>query len=111
LLSLRINLLKLWFYLRLYIFHYTTLFRSSSAPSRSVARRSCPLSAVSHCCTLTSIEWSASSLLANDSFTCARTRYFCDASSTFRSEEHTSELQSLAYLLCFLLLENKKTNM
>src|SRR5229473_3899040 len=26
-----------------------------------------------------------------------------------RSEEHTSELQSLAYLVCPLLLENKKT--
>src|SRR2546425_5098332 len=29
---------------------------------------------------------------------------FCDA----RSEEHTSELQSLAYLVCRLLLEKKK---
>src|SRR2546423_9962785 len=28
-----------------------------------------------------------------------------------RSEEHTSELQSLAYLVCRLLLEKKKTNM
>src|SRR5687767_14172233 len=28
--------------------------------------------------------------------------------STFRSEEHTSELQSLAYLVCRLLLEKKK---
>src|SRR5687767_15435220 len=27
----------------------------------------------------------------------------------FRSEEHTSELQSLAYLVCRLLLEKKKT--
>src|SRR2546425_9748556 len=27
-----------------------------------------------------------------------------------RSEEHTSELQSLAYLVCRLLLEKKKTN-
>src|SRR2546425_2506544 len=29
---------------------------------------------------------------------------------TFRSEEHTSELQSLAYLVCRLLLEKKKKN-
>src|SRR2546425_6590094 len=29
-------------------------------------------------------------------------------SSTLRSEEHTSELQSLAYLVCRLLLEKKK---
>src|SRR2546425_11444318 len=28
--------------------------------------------------------------------------------STYRSEEHTSELQSLAYLVCRLLLEKKK---
>src|SRR2546425_2270548 len=29
----------------------------------------------------------------------------------FRSEEHTSELQSLAYLVCRLLLEKKKPNL
>src|SRR5687767_15237277 len=29
---------------------------------------------------------------------------------TIRSEEHTSELQSLAYLVCRLLLEKKKKN-
>src|SRR3989441_8184368 len=29
-------------------------------------------------------------------------------SATMRSEEHTSELQSLAYLVCRLLLEKKK---
>src|SRR2546425_7439120 len=31
------------------------------------------------------------------------------SSRTSRSEEHTSELQSLAYLVCRLLLEKKKT--
>src|SRR2546425_9246674 len=31
------------------------------------------------------------------------------ASASSRSEEHTSELQSLAYLVCRLLLEKKKT--
>src|SRR5205823_15080258 len=31
--------------------------------------------------------------------------------STNRSEEHTSELQSLAYLVCRLLLEKKKTHL
>src|SRR5205823_11459605 len=31
-------------------------------------------------------------------------------SETRRSEEHTSELQSLAYLVCRLLLEKKKNN-
>src|SRR2546423_11253124 len=32
------------------------------------------------------------------------------AAVSARSEEHTSELQSLAYLVCRLLLEKKKTN-
>src|SRR2546425_7457531 len=32
-----------------------------------------------------------------------------DPMSELRSEEHTSELQSLAYLVCRLLLEKKKT--
>src|SRR2546423_6868860 len=33
-----------------------------------------------------------------------------DGAEEERSEEHTSELQSLAYLVCRLLLEKKKTN-
>src|SRR5687767_5733790 len=33
-----------------------------------------------------------------------------DVNSGYRSEEHTSELQSLAYLVCRLLLEKKKNN-
>src|SRR3989441_2361704 len=37
------------------------------------------------------------------SFTCAE-----DSPAPERSEEHTSELQSLAYLVCRLLLEKKK---
>src|SRR2546423_11950618 len=32
------------------------------------------------------------------------------ARAVFRSEEHTSELQSLAYLVCRLLLEKKKSS-
>src|SRR3712207_8136462 len=37
---------------------------------------------------------------------------FCSASSTlaFRSEEHTSELQSRQYLVCRLLLEKKNVH-
>src|SRR2546425_3853286 len=33
-----------------------------------------------------------------------------DRRAALRSEEHTSELQSLAYLVCRLLLEKKKTS-
>src|SRR3989441_9758351 len=36
------------------------------------------------------------------------TRSFLGLHYTDRSEEHTSELQSLAYLVCRLLLEKKK---
>src|SRR6185437_17178504 len=36
-------------------------------------------------------------------------RHLCSNRSC-RSEEHTSELQSLAYLVCRLLLEKKKKN-
>src|SRR5687767_15474537 len=36
--------------------------------------------------------------------------YSVTITNYLRSEEHTSELQSLAYLVCRLLLEKKKTN-
>src|SRR5687767_15490937 len=66
------------------LFPYTTLFRSS-ARSRSTpsARRPFPC----HRCSARCRSWAA---------------------SNGRSEEHTSELQSLAYLVCRLLLEKKK---
>src|SRR2546425_13088923 len=35
-------------------------------------------------------------------------RAVLDGNTNLRSEEHTSELQSLAYLVCRLLLEKKK---
>src|SRR5205823_10489285 len=38
----------------------------------------------------------------------ANGRCSADAGQIWRSEEHTSELQSLAYLVCRLLLEKKK---
>src|SRR3989441_9291727 len=38
----------------------------------------------------------------------APARSFLLAAAVVRSEEHTSELQSLAYLVCRLLLEKKK---
>src|SRR5258705_9605140 len=47
----------------------------------------------------------------NKSRFCARGRLSESSSSlrkSFRSEEHTSELQSLRHLLCRLLLEKKK---
>src|SRR2546423_2006279 len=67
------------------LFPYTTLFRSRSATASNASTR---------CSTGTghptpSPWWRPG---------CCRTR----------SEEHTSELQSLAYLVCRLLLEKKK---
>src|SRR5229473_5266175 len=63
----------------IYTLPYTTLFRSSAIrPSRCPHRRS------------------------------AAPAICPPRSSCTRSEEHTSELQSLAYLVCRLLLEKKK---
>src|SRR2546423_11239844 len=63
------------------LFPYTTLFRSNSVLTGSSGPPStqpCP------------------------------TPKFCGSPRSSRSEEHTSELQSLAYLVCRLLLEKKK---
>src|SRR5438093_5124562 len=68
------------------LFPYTTLFRSdatSAGPTRRVARADCALS--------------RSVAVAG-----------ADGIDVSRSEEHTSELQSLTNLVCRLLLEKKK---
>src|SRR2546423_7690050 len=72
------------------LFPYTTLFRSAaftSFPEMTDPLPTCP-SACPH---------NSSATRANSTESSAR-----------RSEEHTSELQSLAYLVCRLLLEKKK---
>src|SRR2546425_7957207 len=68
------------------LFPYTTLFRSRSAHPRTRAE---------------------SCALAGRATDRRAGRWFPGGSSR-RSEEHTSELQSLAYLVCRLLLEKKK---
>src|SRR2546423_10703751 len=70
------------------LFPYTTLFRSRSSPR---ARTRFPRKGVR------SRNSSALSAPAEGGMRAQR-----------RSEEHTSELQSLAYLVCRLLLEKKK---
>src|SRR2546425_9592187 len=73
------------------LFPYTTLFRSVCE------RRSWPFSRPGRVTTVTGF--------------CAPTIFSGGGSSAAvdpRSEEHTSELQSLAYLVCRLLLEKKK---
>src|SRR2546425_2573716 len=72
------------------LFPYTTLFRSIR-PRNSRAATATPNRA--------RLRRPAECVLS------ARHRI---ASTNLRSEEHTSELQSLAYLVCRLLLEKKK---
>src|SRR3989442_10033319 len=67
------------------LFPYTTLFRSSWARSSAKRRTS--------------------------SGSCRRTRRSQGLDRRFRSEEHTSELQSRPHLVCRLLLEKKKKNL
>src|SRR5205823_13835085 len=61
-------------------------------------------------CVVLSLARSATARRASNGSTCT----ICSASSRLaghsrsRSEEHTSELQSLAYLVCRVLLEKKK---
>src|SRR2546423_9539751 len=50
----------------------------------------------------------ATNLLLKDLRSCWSDRTWPNAPGGSRSEEHTSELQSLAYLVCRLLLEKKK---
>src|SRR5687767_15484301 len=68
------------------LFPYTTLFRSCSRPGLRP-----PPSARGGC-----------------AGACRSTPPRCTRGGVDRSEEHTSELQSLAYLVCRLLLEKKK---
>src|SRR5438045_6759257 len=87
------------------LFPYTTLFRSmittppqlwltSATPPSALARRLSPA--------LTKPPTRAATAPP------ARRRLLCMTPSRQRSEEHTSELQSLRHLVCRLLLEKKK---
>src|SRR2546425_6564928 len=77
------------------LFPYTTLFRSRPSSRRPRLRplmgRTCAPSRISAGTYATTHRWAAG-FPRNER----------------RSEEHTSELQSLAYLVCRLLLEKKK---
>src|SRR5438093_7795860 len=76
---------------RFTLFPYTTLFRSNSAATRATpaapSRARTPASAAS-----APIAWASAAASRGGT----------------RSEEHTSELQSLTKLVCRLLLEKKK---
>src|SRR2546425_9678428 len=79
------------------LFPYTTLFRSQLEQARADLETA---QANLRQAQITADRWQA--LLETDSVSKQETDQ--------RSEEHTSELQSLAYLVCRLLLEKKKTS-
>src|SRR2546425_3995205 len=78
------------------LFPYTTLFRSPILQLRHHLRIS--LRAAKRCPRLAVPTQESEGL----------TEQLLDGAEEDRSEEHTSELQSLAYLVCRLLLEKKK---
>src|SRR2546425_9150012 len=84
------------------LFPYTTLFRSLSGRHRS---RHCPFPAPRH----TRRRRTAAPRSLESVRPCLSQRIGVNDAAADRSEEHTSELQSLAYLVCRLLLEKKKT--
>src|SRR5436853_2219297 len=82
------------------LFPYTTLFRSSN-PLALIAEitHRCPLHCV-YCSNPLELAAASSEL---------KTEGWLRVFNSERSEEHTSELQSLRHLVCRLLLEKKKT--
>src|SRR3989441_6901602 len=89
------------------LFPYTTLFRSKRMrrlvpESRTVVAWLRAAGGPPVGC-MASHDWA----LASHENNTAKTKRNCQRNE--RSEEHTSELQSLAYLVCRLLLEKKKT--
>src|SRR5687767_15713967 len=88
------------------LFPYTTLFRSVSGRRccGSRASRLAGAAAVESWVAVRGVEHGAA---RSADAACRRLGL---RAATSRSEEHTSELQSLAYLVCRLLLEKKKNN-
>src|SRR2546425_8123829 len=84
------------------LFPYTTLFRSRLATVPGF--ESCVVRFTTDIPHLT--NWGTPLLLGPGSILDAHSAH--ERISESRSEEHTSELQSLAYLVCRLLLEKKK---
>src|SRR5687767_15657335 len=83
------------------LFPYTTLFRSGrrTSPSRCPRPSAAPLART---------RGLSAPLVARSVADESRSSIPKSSLQRVRSEEHTSELQSLAYLVCRLLLEKKK---
>src|SRR3712207_8890637 len=76
------------------LFPYTTLFRSEIAKQVGVGA--------------VVFQELSNSRIKDYTFSWSRTLSFEGETGPYRSEEHTSELQSRQYLVCRLLLEKKK---
>src|SRR5687767_15383037 len=83
------------------LFPYTTLFRSREIVAVGQAMEQRIDDGLSPYRSYSRAEWAA---LRDD----MPMTLMSDEINRLRSEEHTSELQSLAYLVCRLLLEKKK---
>src|SRR2546422_2712496 len=83
------------------LFPYTTLFRSLRDGQGSGVQPLLVYTILTH--GLTELDF----MLPTNDVLCARVRPTTDRK--WRSEEHTSELQSRLHLVCRLLLEKKKT--
>src|SRR5947199_2755121 len=79
------------------LFPYTTLFRSVETPLAVRVAEVCTDGAPIETISVTPV------------YCWARIWHCCKATNASRSEEHTSELQSLRHLVCRLLLEKKKS--
>src|SRR5947209_15609693 len=90
------------------LFPYTTLFRSSRF--RASARLFMKTIKHGGIGTATSPDTPVSSPATRCRARLTRTKCRQISKTGFRSEEHTSELQSRQYLVCRLLLEKKKHN-
>src|SRR5205823_14342880 len=87
------------------LFPYTTLFRSRSRRARRCSPPAYAVRSGSWCWDRIPRSSIGSERRSRQHSGKCRER---EARSPSRSEEHTSELQSLAYLVCRLLLEKKK---
>src|SRR5437899_8936190 len=87
------------------LFPYTTLFRSRFPPVAGNAARNHPLAS-----RVRSQQWCCAPvrLRSGGTRSSASSANWRRARLASRSEEHTSELQSLRHLVCRLLLEKKK---
>src|SRR5947199_6377882 len=92
------------------LFPYTTLFRSPTTPVEDVQQifeGFGPVPATNTSCTNQTIPMAEALAQSRN---CATAYIMKQLGKRFRSEEHTSELQSLRHLVCRLLLEKKKKN-